>query len=1072
MSNRSQSSDVKKAAGVAALLACLFSPLSLLSQNKSPRVQFFPQVKHKSTIPLRDIRTVPPQVSAENREEDAGVRVRGTIRAGTGSTATELQVASLASVAPVNVTAGLNFEGTAADGTRVVPDANGAVGSTQYVQWVNISYSIFSKSSGTRLLGPIYANTLWTGFGGPCETNDDGDPMVEYDKIANVWVMAQHAYSSSSGPFYYCVAVSKTSDATGAWNLYSFTLPTEFPDYPKLGVWPDAYYVSINEQDPLTFKNLGGMACALDRASMIAGTTARAMQCFSPASTYESLLPSDLDGSILPPAGSPNYFLNVGSNSLNMWKFHVDWNTPANSTFQGPTAIAVTAFKEACGGSSSCVPQTGTTQLLDGIGDRLMFRLAYRHFADGHESLVVSHTVNVPSGIRWYEIQNPSAPEVVQQGTFSPDSNYRWMPSIAMDQMGDIALGYSVSSSTMVPAIRYTGRLQSDALNTMQTENSIIEGSAVESGSNRWGDYSSMSIDPTDDCTFFYTNQYQQTTGDYNWHTRIASFKFPSCSSNPLPVTLSPNTLFFGTYGIGTTSPTQTVTLTNTQAVQLNISNIVTSGDFVATNTCGSSVATHGNCTFTVSFSPSAAGIRTGQIIISDDASGSPQQVINLTGTGGGPVATLAQSSLSFSTVVGLSTSKSVKLTNTGSATLQIASIQASGDYSLSGTCTTITTLAAAHSCLITVTFAPSVTGPIQGAVTVSDNAPASPQLVSLGGTGRSTLSVSSPSLTFPSTNVGSVSAPKVITILNNSSSSQNFSYAASGDYQVAAGGPTPCGVSPATLNGLGKCTVNVTFAPTMGGTIKGDLAVTDTASGLAYNPQIVSLSGTGSGGTTPALTFKPVNLGFGNVIVGSTTAVKAVSIKNSSTAAVTLSGLTTNGDFVLATTGQNLCHNGTVLNVGSTCNIGVQFTPSVQGPISGSVTVTDNAATGPTTEIYSLGGIGVWPITLSPPSLTFSAQSVGTTSAPKTVTILNYSATAVTLNSIAASGDFAIVAGGPSPCGGSIAAATGQTPASCTFTVTFTPSATGLIEGAATVSHNAAGNNSPQVVSLSGTGQ
>ena len=187
-----------------------------------------------------------------------------------------------------------------------------------------------------------------------------------------------------------------------------------------------------------------------------------------------------------------------------------------------------------------------TSQLLDGIGERLMYRLAYRNFPDGHESLVVSHTVSAPSGIRWYEIQNPGGtPQVFQQGTFAPDSNYRWMPSIAMDQMGDIAVGYSVSSSSMTPAIRYTGRAQSDPLNTMQSENSIFEGPAFQEGSNRWGDYSSMSIDPVDDCTFYYTNQYQPSNGSHNWHTRIASFKFPSCTAAP-PVTVSPSPYLSG----------------------------------------------------------------------------------------------------------------------------------------------------------------------------------------------------------------------------------------------------------------------------------------------------------------------------------------------------------------------------------------------------------------------------------------------------------------------------------------------------------------------------------------------
>jgi hypothetical protein len=248
-------------------------------------------------------------------------------------------------------------------------------------------------------------------------------------------------------------------------------------------------------------------------------------------------LPADLDGSTAPPAGSPNFMMNFGSNSLNLWKFHVDWSNSANTTLTGPTNIPVASFAAACGGGT-CIPQYGTRQKLDSLADRLMFRLAYRNFGT-YQSLVVSHSVKVGTsrknpytGIRWYEIRNPSGtPVVYQQSTFSPDTNYRWMGSVAMDKLGDMALGYSVSSGSIHPAIRYTGRLVSDAPSTMQAENSIIEGLGSQSGNklSRWGDYSAMTVDPTDDCTFWYTTEYLQNTGSFNWNTRIASFKFPSC---------------------------------------------------------------------------------------------------------------------------------------------------------------------------------------------------------------------------------------------------------------------------------------------------------------------------------------------------------------------------------------------------------------------------------------------------------------------------------------------------------------------------------------------------------------
>lgn len=412
------------------------------------------------------------------------------------------------------------------------PDTNGAVGATQYVQIVNSAFAVFDKSTKAVVYGPVTTNTLWSGFGGPCETDNDGDAVVVYDKAAGRWVISQFAVTAA--PYFQCVAVSATSDATGAYYRYAFPYGSSFPDYPKMGVWPDAYYETFNMFNGNTFA--GAKLCAYDRNSMLSGAAAT-QQCFQLSTSYGGVLPADLDGSTAPPAGSPNYLMNFGSNSLNLWKFHVDWINTANTTLAGPTNIPVASFAAACSGGT-CIPQYGTRQKLDSLADRLMFRLAYRNFGT-YQSLVVSHSVKVGTsrknpytGIRWYEIRNPSGtPVVYQQSTFSPDTNYRWMGSVAMDKLGDMALGYSVSSSSIHPGIRYTGRLVSDAPSTMQAENSIIEGLGSQSGNNlsRWGDYSAMTVDPTDDCTFWYTTEYLQNTGSFNWNTRIASFKFPSC---------------------------------------------------------------------------------------------------------------------------------------------------------------------------------------------------------------------------------------------------------------------------------------------------------------------------------------------------------------------------------------------------------------------------------------------------------------------------------------------------------------------------------------------------------------
>jgi hypothetical protein len=410
------------------------------------------------------------------------------------------------------------------------PDTVGAVGATQYVQVVNVGLAVFDKATKNVVYGPVPTSTLWSGFGGQCQTDNDGDAVVVYDKAANRWIVSQFAVGTT--PYLQCVAVSQTSDATGGWYRYSFSYGSVFPDYPKMGVWPDAYYETFNMFTGNSFS--GSRLCAYNRSAMLTGAAAT-QQCFQLSSSFGGVLPSDLDGATAPPAGSPNFMVNFGSNSLNLWKFHVDWTTPANTTLSGPTNVPVAAFTPACGGSN-CVKQSGTNQKLDSLGDRLMFRLAYRNFGT-FQSLVVNHSVKVGTarnnpytGVRWYELRNPSGiPTVFQQSTFSPDTNYRWMGSIAADKQGNMALGYSISSGSMFPSIRYTGRLATDTLNTMQAEASMQNGAGSQRQLDRWGDYSAMSIDPVDDCTFWYTTEYLKATGSFNWSTRLASFKFAGC---------------------------------------------------------------------------------------------------------------------------------------------------------------------------------------------------------------------------------------------------------------------------------------------------------------------------------------------------------------------------------------------------------------------------------------------------------------------------------------------------------------------------------------------------------------
>jgi Putative Ig domain/Fibronectin type III domain len=410
------------------------------------------------------------------------------------------------------------------------PDTNGAVGPDHYFEIVNADIAIFSKS-GALIYGPVGTNTLWSGFGGSCEARDDGDGVVEYDRLAGRWVVTQFTNDNTNTE---CVAVSTTGDPMGTYARYSFTY-SAFPDYPKLAVWPDAYYITFNLFGANGFA--GGMVCAYDRASMLAVQPAT-QQCFNLGTSYGGLLPADVDGSTPPPTSSREYVLNYGANRLNLWKFHVDWANSSNTTLSGPTAIGVAAFSPACSGG--CVPQPATTQKLDTLSDRLMSRLAYRNFGD-HESLVVNHSVGTgflnqgPAGVRWYELRSPGGtPSVYQQGTYAPDSTYRWMGSIAMDGAGNIGLGYSASSSSVRPSIRYSGHLTTDPLGVMGQGEGILQAGTGSQLPNlgRWGDYSSMTIDPSDDCAFWYAGEYLKTDGTWNWSTRIGSFRFPNCGAS------------------------------------------------------------------------------------------------------------------------------------------------------------------------------------------------------------------------------------------------------------------------------------------------------------------------------------------------------------------------------------------------------------------------------------------------------------------------------------------------------------------------------------------------------------
>ena len=459
----------------------------------------------------------------------------------------------------------VNFDAQGNGSGYVPPDTHGDVGFTYYFQVVNCSYAIYNKN-GDKVFGPRANSTIWLGM--PNNSND-GDAIVLFDEQANRWLFSQFSLpnGSSTQPFYQMIAVSQTSDPAGSWYRYQYEFDA-MPDYPKFGVWQDGYYMSTND-----FVSgmgwVGNGAFAYNRDAMLAGDPDALRISFTlPAGNegFTSLLPADCDGT-LPDEGTPNYFTYIKTyddQHLGIIEFHADWNNPANSTFGNTNYLAVNPFYT-LGGFDNGIPQLDSPQLLETLSDRLMYRQQYRRFP-GYASMVLNHSVSAAegvAGIRWYELRNSgSGWTIYQQSTYAPDNHSRWMGSIAQDSAGTIALGYSVSGTTMYPAIRYTGRRINDPLNTMTfNERSIVEGGGSQtgnwSGRSRWGDYSAMNIDPSSPTTFWYTTEYYPTTSGSSWQTRVGSFTYDNvfssaASANPIILCSSdPDSIQLSAYAYG-----------------------------------------------------------------------------------------------------------------------------------------------------------------------------------------------------------------------------------------------------------------------------------------------------------------------------------------------------------------------------------------------------------------------------------------------------------------------------------------------------------------------------------------
>ncbi len=526
---------------------------------RKPKVSY--PVRRGESAPLSEILAGPsrakraPQPMPELRPPTNRNRKAGSATDIVDPVLQDGPVAAAAPAPTVSVDGIANADNAAVVGFQVwPPDVNGDVGPNHFVQWVNLSIAVFDKS-GNPLTAPSPGNTPWAGFGGPCETHNDGDPIVLYDQLADRWVFSQFALFTPEGG-HQCFAVSQTPDPLGPYYLYDYVLSPGggINDYPKIGVWPDGYYISINE-----FSGgggfLGAVAASVDRESMLMGLPA-AMVRFdvrgSPGEDIFSLQPSHLEGLVPPPAGAPNYIVNSFDDEVwsaspdptrdtyNLWAFHVDWTDPENlSTLTGPVELEAPEFDaELCQHSRSCIVQPNGFGL-DALAVMTMYRLAYRNLGT-HEALVLNHTTDVGgdrAGVRWSEIRNPtSMPELFQTGTYAPaDGLSRWMGSAAMDGRGNIAVGFSVASSTTFPGLRYAARLADDPPGELsQGEAVIVDGSSSQNGIERWGDYFSMSVDETDDCTFWFTGEYSGAATPGDWRTRIASFQLPLCTATEI----------------------------------------------------------------------------------------------------------------------------------------------------------------------------------------------------------------------------------------------------------------------------------------------------------------------------------------------------------------------------------------------------------------------------------------------------------------------------------------------------------------------------------------------------------
>ena len=930
--------------------------------------------------------------------------------------------------------------------------------------------------------------------------------------------------------------VEDISNASFAWFALEYDLDTVipknpqgnfyYPDYPQAGLWQSsttttppytaakdqAMWISYDLQDVNNASNIMGvLVCAVDLAGLRASTAnpwvnnskppacavAHTLTTFNqrrswvPANNSDTTPPISADGEmftymISPPKDTHSY-LTDPNHTQGVEQWTIDWTagTPVPTLLNSWDLPSTQAGGDQLGCfnpgnfyNTVCIPQPSTAATgvkIDSVADRMQQFFHYTSNGGQGSIWTSAHAIQiVPNSSNF--TQTEADIRILQRNAASPNSvflaadyplvdpadstAYVFLPSIVRDKAGNLqgVLGVSGSGINQHPGL--------DSLNfNPATETAttygyiaspITDGDAegIDNLKYRWGDWYSAVLDPSDGCTVWVAGEYlpsNRTTTPF-WYTQMASLP-PASTCAGGPVLLSNVSIHFGNQQVDLRSNPIVETITNNQSITLNITGISATGDFTQTNTCQQPLAAHTSCTISVFFTPSTTGTRTGTLTITDDANNSPQSVA-LAGIGASSALTVAPSSLAFGNQVVNTTSAGQKITvtNAGFVNVTINSVQASGGFTETDTCAG-NILTPGQNCTVTTSFSPVVTGSYSGTVTVNDTAIGAPHVVTTTGSSQLPVSLSA-NLNFAAVNVGSSSVPQNMTLTNNQTSTLNFTWSTSGDYSAVGNGITPCN---GTLAAKAKCTFGVTFKPTTNGLIKGALTI---SYGGAGSPASGGMTGTGQNGPTAPLTFTPANLSFGNVVLRATSS-KTVTIKNTGTTTINISSVTGSGPYVVTPSGTTPC--GGALNAGKTCTVTASFTPLVTGSIIGGVTVVDDASV--STQVQNVTGTGVLAVTMSPTSIAFGNVTVGSTSVVKVITVTNNQTTAIPINSVVASGEYISTTGGGIPCGANIPANS-----ICTLGVEFSPTVAGAISGDLTL--NYAAGSSPQVVTLTGTGQ